>query len=123
MKRKILKIILILLFLVITFSNSINFATVESIFTGEMSNEGATKMATATKTILGIILDAVRIIGIGIAIIILTYVGIKFMLAAPSERANIKQYSINYVIGAFILIGATGILTIVRDFALTIKTA
>lgn len=74
------------------------------------------------RKILTTILDVVRLVGAGIALIILMYIGVKFMMAAPSERANIKQYLTNYVIGAFILLGASGILTIIQKFtANTIK--
>ena len=89
-------------------------------FNGNLSND-LSGAKTATQEIVGTVLDVVRIVGMGIALIMLTYIGIKFMLASPNERANIKQYSINYVIGAFILIAGVGLLTVVRDFALTIK--
>lgn len=119
MKNKLLKTGVILFTIMVTLSNLIVFAgdgSIDGVFTGTVSDQlSGTK--TATRNILGMILDAVRIIGIGIAVIILTYIGIKFMLAAPSERANIKQYSMNFVIGAFILIGGVGLLTIIRDFA------
>ena len=41
------------------------------------------------------------------------------MIAAPEEKANIKQYSINYLIGAIILVGASGIMGIVKKIALS----
>lgn len=122
MKNKLLKIGVMSLAIMLIVSNLIVFAgdgDITGVFNGDVdSNLAGTK--TATRNILGMILDAVRIIGIGVALIILTYIGIKFMLASPSERANIKQYSMNFVIGAFILICGVGLLTIVKEFALTI---
>lgn len=119
MKRNLSRIVVVLILLTIVFSNLITLAVdLKGTFNGSVDDmQGA---ATATKEVLGTILDVVRIVGMGIALIMLTYVGIKFMLASPSERANIKQYSMNFVIGAFILICGVGLLTIVRDFALTI---
>ena len=113
MKRNLLRIVVILILLTIVFSNLITLAVdLKGTFNGNVDDmQGA---ATATQEIIGTILDVVRIIGMG------TYVGIKFMLASPSERANIKQYSMNFVIGAFILICGVGLLTIVKEFALTI---
>ena len=107
MKNKLLKIGVMSLAIMLIVSNLIVFAgdgDITGVFNGNVdTNLAGTK--TATRNILGMILDATRIIGIGVALIILTYIGIKFMLASPSERANIKQYCMNFVIGAFILFG------------------
>ncbi len=122
MKNKLLKIGVMALAIMLIVSNLIVFAgdgDITGVFNGNVdSNLDGTK--TATRNILGMILDATRIIGIGVALIILTYIGIKFMLASPSERANIKQYCMNFVIGAFILVGGVGFLTIIKNFALNI---
>lgn len=121
MKKNIIRIVTILIVLLMVLSNLITFAIdVGATFDGSI-DEGLGKAKDATQNIVGTILNVVRIVGMGIALIMLTYIGIKFMLASPSERANIKQYSINYVIGAFILISAVALLEIVRTFALTIK--
>lgn len=124
MKSKLLKGIVILLSVMITLSNLIVFAgngDISGVFNGDIHSDLDTTK-TATRQILGMILDITRMIGIGIALIILTYIGIKFMLASPSERANIKQYSMNYVIGVFILIGGVGILTAIKEFALGLQS-
>ena len=118
MKNKLLKIGVMALAIMLIVSNLIVFAgdgDITGVFNGNVdSNLDGTK--TATRNILGMILDATRIIGIGVAL----YIGIKFMLASPSERANIKQYCMNFVIGAFILVGGVGFLTIIKNFALNI---
>ncbi len=122
MKSKLLKIGVTLLTIMITLSNLIVFAgdvDITGTFNGEIPGDlnGA---AGATREILGMILDIIRTIGIGIALIMLTYIGIKFMLASPNERANIKQYSMNFIIGAFILVGGVGVLTIIKNYAVDI---
>ena len=89
------------------------YTDLSSKFSGEVSGDVDGKVTPIIQTILNV----VRIVGAGIAIIILMYIGAKFMMAAPSERANIKQYSMNYVIGAVILLGASGIITIIGSFA------
>ena len=110
----ILKVLIIMMYIIAIITNiSLAKFDVTSNFTGEIKNTASVK---PIKTILSTVLDVVRMVGTGIALIMLTYIGIKIMVAAPSERANIKQYAINYVIGAFILIGASGILTIVKEF-------
>ncbi len=120
MRKYIVKIVIILMALIMILSNCTVFASnVKSIFNGDTSE--VSKAVNATQTIIGTILDVTRLVGIGIAVIMLSYIGIKFMLASPSERANIKQYSMNFIIGAFILIGGVGFLTIIKNFAVKIN--
>lgn len=114
---KIYKILILIICICIIFLNvplcsEVTSYSVKDKFTGEVDN----KLVSPVTTILSTILIVARMIGVGIAIIILTYIGAKFMLASPSERASIKQYSINYIVGAVILVGASGILTIVQQF-------
>lgn len=123
--NKIMKASIIAICLFCILSNfSLVFATGGYDVSGQFGGDpGAISEHVPTvRKILTTILDVVRLVGAGIALIILMYIGVKFMMAAPSERANIKQYLTNYVIGAFILLGASGILTIIQKFtANTIK--
>lgn len=61
----------------------------------------------------GRILWVVDIICYGLALIILIIKGAKFIMASPEGKAEIKQETINYAIGAFILFGIATILTII----------
>ena len=76
---------------------------------------GTIKCASGAKsgieTLLGTVLTGVRLVGAGLAICILSYVGIKYMLASAGERAELKNYMLRYVIGAVILISGTFIVT------------
>lgn len=71
----------------------------------------------AIKKIIGIVLDVVKIVALGIAIIMLTYLAIKYMSAAPNERANIKTNMITFAIGAVLVFGAAEILTKVMNIS------
>ena len=114
---KILTILIIMIYVILIVTNC-SFATPFNVdkFNGKIDGN-AEGTATTVRQLLSAALEALRIAGIAIAIIILIVIGIKIMLAAPSERANIKQYATNYVIGAFIMVGAVGILTIVKEIA------
>lgn len=118
---RISKILLIILLMFIV-CNNIALATsafdVKSTFDGKIDAK-AENAATSVKDVLIVALTVVRIAGMAIAIIILIIVGIKIMMAAPGEKANIKQYATNYLIGAFILLSASGIMTIVQNVANT----
>ena len=73
--------------------------------------KGASGAKSGIETLLGTVLTGVRLVGAGLAICILSYVGIKYMLASAGERAELKNYMLRYVIGAVILISATFIVT------------
>lgn len=120
--KKILKTFLILILLCTIFSNIFYFISGSSIslafdvkntFNGSI-HSGANGYVVPIKNVLLDALTVVRIVGMAIAIIILIVIGIKIMTAAPSEKAAIKQYLVNYVIGVFIFLGAYGILVIVK---------
>ena len=72
-----------------------NFSTAVFDVTTNFSGEIDANVAPI-KTTIATILDVIRFVGMGIALIIIITIGIKIMIASPSERANIKQYAIRY---------------------------
>lgn len=71
---------------------------------GVVNNQEATNIAS---TILGFI----RFIGYGVAIGMILYIGIKYMMSSAADKADLKKGSVNYVIGALLVAGATTIVT------------
>lgn len=70
--------------------------------------------------IVGAVISVMRIVGTGVAIIMLIAVAIKYLSSAPGDRAEIKKHAVIYVVGAVVLFGASGILTIIQKFATSI---
>lgn len=68
-------------------------------------------------TIIGTIITVAQVIGIGVAIIMLIVLAIKYISAAPSDKAEIKKHAVVYVVGAIVLFAASGILGIIKNFA------
>lgn len=88
-------------------------------FTGDTSS-GA---ASSANTIINQILGVVQIIGVGVAVIMLIVLAIKYISAAPGDKAEIKKSAVVYIVGAVILFGATGLLQIVKQFGITINNS
>lgn len=66
--------------------------------------------------VIGYILNWLRLIAAGIAIILLTYMSFRYMTAVdPREKAELKKSLITYLIGAVILVGATNIIYFVEQ--------
>ena len=59
----------------------------------------------------------VQVVGVGVAVIMLVVLAIKYISAAPSDKAEIKKHAVVYVVGAIVLFAASGILGIIRKFA------
>lgn len=66
------------------------------------------------------IISIARIVCVTIAIVMLLVIAMKYMISAPGDRADIKKHAVNYVIGAFVLFGVSGILTVLNNVAQTI---
>ena len=77
----------------------------ESIPTPDMTKITETGAKTAAETILGV----VKFLGYAIAIGMLIYVGIKYVMASANEKADLKNALVKYVIGAILIAGATAV--------------
>lgn len=62
------------------------------------------------------VLGAIQWVGYAFALGMLLYIGIKYMMSAANEKADIKKGLINYVIGACILFAASTIVGFIQSF-------
>lgn len=85
-----------------------------SVTKGAQDSSGA---AASVNRIIGAILTVVQVVGSGVAVIMLIVLAIKYISAAPSDKAEIKKHAVVYVVGAVVLFAASGIIGIVRKFA------
>ena len=120
--NKIMKIVvaMLLVALIAVFASQAVFAidpdtdSLTSTFKSEKDTSGATNAAT---NIIGIIINVAQVIGVGVAIIMLIVLAIKYIAASPEGKAEIKKNATIYIVGAVILFAASGILGIIRRFA------
>lgn len=68
------------------------------------------------KKMLGVILTIVRTIAVGWAILMAISIATKYMSASPQVKAQLKTDMPTYLVGAAILFGAAGIITLVQYF-------
>lgn len=78
---------------------------------------GDSNVTGAFTNISGAVITIARIICMGVAITMLVLVAIKYMTAAPGEKADIKKHAVIYVVGAIVMFASTGILGIIQKFA------
>ena len=79
------------------------------------------KTANAINDIVTTVITIARVIGVAVAIVMLLVVAMKYMTAAPGEKADIKKSAVVYVVGAIVLFAVTGILGIINAFSSNIS--
>ena len=118
MYKKIIKIaclIFIILIVSCTFmSNSVLASDNYNVQVFENKDSG--EIGTSIETAAGTLLYVIKIVAVGIGLIMLAVLAMKYMMSSAQERATIKQSAMVYVIGAVVLFGAAGILDIIETF-------
>lgn len=124
MNKKMIKVTTILaLVIMVIFSFAIpSFATDWNTFdmnvtTIESNANDSSGASSSIGRIAGAILNMVRIVAVAVAVIMLIVLAIKYISAAPNDKAEIKKHAVVYIVGAVILFSASGILGIIQKFA------
>ncbi len=118
MKNRFIKLTTIFLVFLLAFamielpSYATDYLNPESITPSDGGN-----VATNARTIAGHVLSIVQVIGVSVAIIMLIVLAIKYMSAAPNDKAEIKKHAVVYVVGAVLLFGGSVVLGIIQSFA------
>lgn len=132
MKKSIIKLVVVLLVVMLAFT------AVATISNAEEQQKGASKVtldeakdvskatenaqdtsgaASSINNIIKAMITIVQVVGVGVAIIMLIVLAIKYISAAPGDKADIKKHAVVYVVGAIVLFAASGILGIIKNFA------
>ena len=114
-KKVFISLLLIMSILGITM---VSFAANGAFVDPDGFNSGvSTRAQNATENLAGTAITVIRIVAVAIAIIMLLAVSMKYMMSSANDRADIKKHAVAYVVGAFIIFGAVGILGIISDIA------
>jgi len=123
MTKKLIKLMAIVLVVVLSLA-VVSFAgdstmSFDSISSGSFTKgaQDSTGTAGAVNRIMQAILTITQVIGVGVAVIMLIVLAIKYISAAPGDKADIKKHAVVYVVGAVVLFAASGILEIIKRFA------
>ena len=127
MNKKIIKALALLCMIAVAVSMMI--VPVYADYSSEMSSLISTADSTTVNTgcsntatnVVSTVISSIRIIGVCFAVVMLLTVAMKYMSAAPGDKADIKKSAVAYVVGAIVLFAVTGILTIIEQFAVVIK--
>lgn len=81
----------------------------------DMSEQG--RIGKVINNVIGLL----QMAGSGIALIVITILGIKYILASPSEKADVKKSIMPVIIGCILLFGAVNLMAAVANFAAVVK--
>ena len=122
--KKIISILIILLILNFIIGAKLVYAddidgviynmSTASTITGEDSNVDMDKFGN-------IIITIVSVIGSILSVVVLIILGIKYMLASPSEKADTKKMIMPILIGCVLVFGGVNLVAAMADLATTFK--
>lgn len=111
MKR--IKKMLVILLLIIVLINNVVLAVIEpnEYKPGSITMDESSRVVNIAEKILG----TVRNIGIIISVIIMSIIGLKYILCSLEEKANYKENMMPYIVGCILLASATTIPGLIYD--------
>lgn len=130
MKKIITKIIIIvcMINMIVLNINTVQASGLSNVFSGgdsfilagkngdaKIDND---KLKSASSDIYNILL----VIGICVAVIIISVLGVKFMIGSVEEKAQVKEALIPFIIGCVVVFGSFGIWKIVTELGSMIPT-
>ena len=121
---KVMKVVVVAIIAALLIASLVSVVNAQSISFGDINETTVTKdakdttgAASSLNRIIGSAITIVQVVGVGVAIIMLIVLAIKYISAAPGDKADIKKHAVVYVVGAVVLFAASGILGIVKNFA------
>ena len=114
MKNKTLKIMAIVILTIIStllITSNVLANGLDTEITPQASNA-----ATNVTKVAGQVLNIIQIVGVAVATIMLTILGIRYVSLSPNEKAEYKKGLTIYVIGAVLLFGASMLIGVIRNF-------
>jgi len=118
---KILCILIVLIEIVFLFQ-TVSFAA--DLTTGDTNLDGVingmkdVNNGSTGGQISKVINGAIRLLqvaGTGISVIVVTMLGVKYMLASSNEKADIKKMAVPIIIGCVLLFGAVNLVSVVAS--------
>lgn len=113
--RKSIKIVLTTLLafmLLFSFAQPVVFADDVSTITGEITKDKVDPANSGATEIASKIISWIWIISVIVAVVVLMYTGLKFIVGSTQEKAEYKKSLVPIVVGVAILVFATTIVNV-----------
>lgn len=125
MKFKKILVILLSFILIFMFLQTVSLAdnttavdaSVTSIKTTMQGVKDGSNDVGKIEGVINIVIGLLQVGGTGVALIVITMLGIKYILASPSEKADVKKQIMPIIIGCILLFGAMQLMVAVYKFS------
>lgn len=91
-------------------------AVIEAMKDTSNAQDVISNNSNTQKTINNVI-GILQFVGSGISIIVITLMGIKYILASPAEKAEVKKMIVPIIIGCVLLFGAVNLVGAIEEFS------
>ena len=122
-KKKILYNVLTIIFIsfiiIVTFSN---LCHAEQLDLGDLNNyvQEPGSVPTKFRNRVNNVISIIQIIGSLLSVIVLTIIGMRYMMSSVEEKAEYKKTMVGYIIGCVLVFSIVNLLGIVYDIATSI---
>lgn len=124
MKKKIIISIVIILLvnLVICYNNIVlgaEVASIDDLISQDTMQSVSTPDDSESGIVSGIngVIGLLQFVGSGISIIVVTILGMKYILASPADKADVKKSIMPIIIGCVLLFGAVNLVSAIMSFS------
>lgn len=119
--NKILKITLvamIVLSVLLILGGNI-FASGDGVF--DVPTGASSDLSKKATSMGGVVLGLFQAVGTVVAVVILVWLGIKYIMASPDGKAEIKKQAFGYILGAVLLFGAVWLVPLIQGLVSSMK--
>lgn len=118
--RKIIVCLVIILLLIscmsVSFAAIINPVEAMKGMGQDTTNESLDSVANSLGPVINTAIGLIQMVGTGLSLVMVSILGIKYMMAAPNDKAEVKKQITPMVVGCAILFASVNIVQIIANF-------
>lgn len=113
----ILCLFTIFTFMIVNFSFAEDPRNMSTLITAMDGTSNMADSGSRIGNVINNVIGLLQMVGSGIALIVITLLGVKYLLASPSDKADVKKAIMPIIIGCILLFGAVNLMAAVENFA------
>ena len=95
---------------------------IAGIISGMNGVQNVNTEGSRIKNVINAVIKLIQVAGTGISLVMVTMLGIKYMLASANEKADIKKMATPMVIGCILLFAAVNLVAVIASFGDELNT-
>ena len=116
-KKVVISLMVLTLFFMMISSNQVLASEIMNNIDRIQNQTTTGNIVNSVMDIAGSVITIAQVICSGVAVAMLTILGMKYMTSAAGDKATIKKHAVVYVVGAVVMFASTAILEIIQKFA------